>query len=52
MDEVTEEPQDSPRRGPLRRLLDEELGDSGERGCFQSSTTATRGAHSCLSTKG
>jgi RNA polymerase sigma-70 factor (ECF subfamily) len=25
MDEVTEEPQDSPRRGPLRRLLDEEL---------------------------
>ncbi|HJP95309.1 MAG TPA: RNA polymerase sigma factor [Pyrinomonadaceae bacterium] len=25
MDEVTEEPTDSPRRGPLRRLLDEEL---------------------------
>jgi RNA polymerase sigma-70 factor (ECF subfamily) len=25
MDEVTEEPKDSPRRGPLRRLLDEEL---------------------------
>ena len=25
MDEVTEEPEDSPRRGPLRRLLDEEL---------------------------
>jgi RNA polymerase sigma-70 factor (ECF subfamily) len=25
MDEVTHEPQDSPRRGPLRRLLDEEL---------------------------
>ena len=25
MDEVTQEPQDSPRRGPLRRLLDEEL---------------------------
>jgi RNA polymerase sigma-70 factor, ECF subfamily len=25
MDEVTEEPQDSPRREPLRRLLDEEL---------------------------
>ena len=25
MDEVTVEPQDSPRRGPLRRLLDEEL---------------------------
>ena len=25
LDEVTEEPQDSPRRGPLRRLLDEEL---------------------------
>ena len=25
MDEVAEEPQDSPRRGPLRRLLDEEL---------------------------
>jgi RNA polymerase sigma-70 factor, ECF subfamily len=24
-DEVTEEPSDSPRRGPLRRLLDEEL---------------------------
>jgi RNA polymerase sigma-70 factor (ECF subfamily) len=25
MDELTEEPQESPRRGPLRRLLDEEL---------------------------
>jgi RNA polymerase sigma-70 factor (ECF subfamily) len=25
LDEVTEEPADSPRRGPLRRLLDEEL---------------------------
>ena len=25
MDEVTEEPEDSPGRGPLRRLLDEEL---------------------------
>jgi RNA polymerase sigma-70 factor (ECF subfamily) len=25
MDEVAEEPQDAPRRGPLRRLLDEEL---------------------------
>jgi len=25
MDEVAEEPQESPRRGPLRRLLDEEL---------------------------
>ena len=25
MDEVTQEPQDAPRRGPLRRLLDEEL---------------------------
>ena len=25
LDEVTEEPKDSPRRGPLRRLLDEEL---------------------------
>jgi RNA polymerase sigma-70 factor, ECF subfamily len=25
MDEVTEEPKDSPRRGPLRQLLDEEL---------------------------
>jgi RNA polymerase sigma-70 factor, ECF subfamily len=25
LDEVTEEPQDSPRRGPLRKLLDEEL---------------------------
>jgi RNA polymerase sigma-70 factor, ECF subfamily len=25
MDEVAQEPQDSPRRGPLRRLLDEEL---------------------------
>jgi RNA polymerase sigma-70 factor, ECF subfamily len=25
MDEVTQEPQDSPRRGPLRRLLDQEL---------------------------
>ena len=25
MDELTQEPQDSPRRGPLRRLLDEEL---------------------------
>jgi len=25
MDEVAHEPQDSPRRGPLRRLLDEEL---------------------------
>jgi RNA polymerase sigma-70 factor (ECF subfamily) len=25
MDEVTQEPQDSPRRGPLRRLLDKEL---------------------------
>ena len=25
MDEVTQEPQGSPRRGPLRRLLDEEL---------------------------
>ena len=25
MDEVTQEPQESPRRGPLRRLLDEEL---------------------------
>ncbi len=25
MEEVAEEPQDSPRRGPLRRLLDEEL---------------------------
>lgn len=25
MDEVTKEPQDSPRRGPLRRLVDEEL---------------------------
>ena len=46
MDEVTQEPQDSPRRGPLRRLLDEELGSSGERGCSQSSTTATRGARS------
>jgi RNA polymerase sigma-70 factor (ECF subfamily) len=25
LDEVTEEPKDSPKRGPLRRLLDEEL---------------------------
>jgi RNA polymerase sigma-70 factor (ECF subfamily) len=25
MDEVSEEPKDSPSRGPLRRLLDEEL---------------------------
>ena len=25
LDEVTEEPKDSPRRGPLRKLLDEEL---------------------------
>ena len=25
LDEITEEPKDSPRRGPLRRLLDEEL---------------------------
>jgi RNA polymerase sigma-70 factor (ECF subfamily) len=25
MDEVTQEPEESPRRGPLRRLLDEEL---------------------------
>jgi RNA polymerase sigma-70 factor, ECF subfamily len=25
MDELTQEPQESPRRGPLRRLLDEEL---------------------------
>jgi RNA polymerase sigma-70 factor (ECF subfamily) len=27
MDELTQEPQESPRRGPLRRLLDEELAD-------------------------
>ena len=27
MDELTQEPQDSPRREPLRRLLDEELAD-------------------------
>lgn len=27
MDELTQEPQDSPRRGPLRTLLDEELAD-------------------------
>jgi RNA polymerase sigma-70 factor (ECF subfamily) len=27
MEELTQEPQESPRRGPLRRLLDEELAD-------------------------
>ena len=34
MDEVTSEPQDSPRREPLRRLLDEELADQVREAVF------------------
>jgi RNA polymerase sigma-70 factor (ECF subfamily) len=34
MDELTQEPQDSPRRGPLRRLLDEELADQVREAVF------------------
>jgi RNA polymerase sigma-70 factor, ECF subfamily len=34
MDELTQEPQDPPRRGPLRRLLDEELADQVREAVF------------------
>lgn len=34
MDELTQEPQESPRRGPLRRLLDEELADQVREAVF------------------
>lgn len=35
MDELAEEPQESPRRGPLRRLLDEELADQVREAVFR-----------------
>ena len=34
IDELTQEPQESPRRGPLRRLLDEELADQVREAVF------------------